>query len=396
MSPLTEILDRLARGEIPAEIPADCDCREELDRLVAYLAGLRTFVSGLAAGDLNTSLQLPGPLAGSLKALMADLRHLTWQTQQVASGDFSQRVEFLGDFSAAFNCMVAALDLAHAELTQRNRELATTVTELQSTQTQLLQQEKMASIGQLAAGVAHEINNPMGFISSNLGTLERYVGRLEEFIEAQTEALKVAAPAGVQEALADIRKQLKIDRVLGDIRNLIAESADGAERVRVIVQNLKSFSRLDEAESQETDLHECLESTISIAWNELKYKATLERDYGQLPPVVCQPRQLNQVFLNLLINASHAIDKQGVIRVRTWPEGDRACIAISDTGCGIPAEIRSRIFEPFFTTKEVGKGTGLGLSISYDIVKKHNGTIEVDSTAGQGTTFTIRLPIKGE
>jgi two-component system NtrC family sensor kinase len=196
--------------------------------------------------------------------------------------------------------------------------------------------------------------------------------------------------------LVETRKKLKVDYVLGDIRSLLSESSEGAERVRAIVQNLKSFSRIDEAQSKEVDLNDCLESTISIAWNELKYKTTLIRDYGELPLVSCYPQQLNQVFLNLLVNAAHAIDKQGEITIKTWQDGDCVCVAVSDTGCGIPDEVRNRIFEPFFTTKEVGKGTGLGLSISYDIVKKHNGTIEVTSTSGQGTTFTVRLPIRGE
>jgi two-component system NtrC family sensor kinase len=164
--------------------------------------------------------------------------------------------------------------------------------------------------------------------------------------------------------------------------------------VCTIVQNLKSFSRVDEAQSVWVDLNDCLESTINIAWNELKYKTTLNRDYGKLPEVKCHPQQLNQVFLNILVNAAHAIETQGEITVSSRQEGEAVAIAISDTGCGIPEEIKSRIFEPFFTTKAVGKGTGLGLSISYDIVKKHGGEIEVASSPA-GTTFTIRLPIEG-
>src|SRR6185369_6200332 len=142
--------------------------------------------------------------------------------------------------------------------------------------------------------------------------------------------------------LAEARKKLKVDYVLGDIRSLLSESSEGAERVRAIVQNLKSFSRIDEAQSKEVDLHDCLESTISIAWNELKYKATLIRDFGELPMVSCYPQQLNQVFLNLLVNAAHAIDKQGEITIKTWQDGGYVCVAVSDTGCGIPEEVRNR------------------------------------------------------
>ncbi|GFO56753.1 hypothetical protein GMSM_37600 [Geomonas sp. Red276] len=268
--------------------------------------------------------------------------------------------------------------------------------ELKETHSQLLQQEKMASIGQLAAGVAHEINNPIGFISSNLTTMGKYLGRLENFLALQSAGVEEYAPAEKREEVAKARRELKIDHVLTDAHSLIEESQDGTERVRTIVQNLKSFSRIDDSQSSWVDLNECLESTITIAWNELKYKTTLKRDYGQLPQVKCLPQQLNQVFLNILVNAAHAIEKQGDITVTTRHEADQVSVAIGDTGCGIPPEVVNRIFEPFFTTKEIGKGTGLGLSISYDIIKNHNGTIEVESTPGVGTTFTIRLPVGGD
>jgi two-component system NtrC family sensor kinase len=281
------------------------------------------------------------------------------------------------------------------EIKEVSERLAAAYQELKATHSQLLQQEKMASIGQLAAGVAHEINNPMGFISSNLSTMHKYLERLQEFLQLQSAAVEQVAPESLREELAQARRRLKVDYLLGDAPNLLAESQDGAERVRAIVQNLKSFSRLDEAKASYADLNECLESTVTIAWNELKYKTTLKRDYGELPEVKCLPQQLNQVFLNILVNAAHAIDKQGEITISTRQEGEEVTIAIHDTGSGIPKEIVSRIFEPFFTTKEVGKGTGLGLSISYDIIKKHNGTIEVETSPETGTTFTIRLPIEG-
>ncbi|QWV92982.1 PAS domain S-box protein [Geomonas oryzisoli] len=281
------------------------------------------------------------------------------------------------------------------EIKQVSEELVAAYQELKATHSQLLQQEKMASIGQLAAGVAHEINNPMGFISSNLGTMVKYLERLEGFLEVQSAGIAETAPEQMRQEIAEARKKFKVDYILGDARSLLSESQDGAERVRGIVQNLKSFSRVDDAQASYVDLNECLESTVTIAWNELKYKTTLVRDYGELPPVKCRPQQLNQVFLNMLVNAAHAIEKQGEITIRTRRDGDEVLIAFSDTGAGIPDEIKSRIFEPFFTTKEVGKGTGLGLSISYDIIKKHQGSIEVESSVGEGTTFTIRLPIEG-
>ena len=275
-----------------------------------------------------------------------------------------------------------------------SEQLAKAYQELKSTHSQLLQQEKMASIGQLAAGVAHEINNPMGFISSNLGTMAKYLDRLAGFLELQAAGIEDSAPTKLKDEIAEARGRFKVDYILEDARSLLAESQDGAERVRTIVQNLKSFSHVDEAQESYVDLNHCLESTVTIAWNELKYKTTLKRDYGELPQVKCLPQQLNQVFLNILVNAAHAIEKQGEVTITTRCEDHQVTVAIHDTGCGIPEGIRNRIFEPFFTTKEVGKGTGLGLSISYDIIKKHGGDIEVESSPVDGTTFTIKLPIE--
>lgn len=272
-------------------------------------------------------------------------------------------------------------------------ELEHAYTELKTTQAQIIQTEKMASLGQLSAGVAHEINNPIGFISSNLYSLGKYVDRLADFIEKQGELLGDLSGSDGKDRIVQLRKKSKLDFILEDIRDLLNESQDGTERVRKIVQDLKTFSRVDEADYKSVDLNECLESTLNIVWNELKYKATIEKDLGSLPLVPCYPQQINQVLLNLLVNASHSIAEKGTIRIRSWQEDALVCIAVSDSGCGIPAENLSHLFEPFFTTKEVGKGTGLGLSISYDIVKKHGGAILVDSEVGKGTTFSIQLPL---
>ncbi|MEW6218813.1 MAG: PAS domain S-box protein [Thermodesulfobacteriota bacterium] len=277
----------------------------------------------------------------------------------------------------------------------KNQELERAYNDLKQTQAQLLQGEKMASIGQLAAGVAHEINNPIGFVTSNLASLGKYVNRLIELVGLQEKMVAAAGSAEGQEQVAAARQRLKIPLILTDLPALLAETQEGLDRVRKITTDLKGFARLDGAERQFADLNACLESTITIAWNELKYKATLVRDFGDLPLVECFPQRLNQVFLNLLMNAAQAINGKGEITVRTWQEGDDALISIRDTGCGIPAEHIGRIFEPFFTTKEVGKGTGLGLSIVYDIVtKSHGGAITVASEPGQGTVFTVRLPMR--
>jgi PAS domain S-box-containing protein len=292
------------------------------------------------------------------------------------------------------------LETANTGLRQLAGQLESAYSDLKSAQSQMLQQEKMASIGQLAAGVAHEINNPVGFVMSNLNSLKKYTEKLLVFIGSQDKAIRdITDPAMErQRALLEIldgdRKALKIDYIAGDALNLVEESIEGANRVKKIVQNLKSFSRVDQTENQPTDLNMAIESTLQIVWNEIKYKATVNREYGEIPITVCNAGELNQVFTNLLINAGQALRESGEITIRTWSEGDNIYLSFSDTGRGIPPEIRQRIFEPFFTTKEVGKGTGLGLSITYDIIKKHKGDIEVTSEPGKGTTFTIRLPVK--
>ncbi|WP_298037860.1 PAS domain S-box protein [uncultured Desulfuromonas sp.] len=279
-----------------------------------------------------------------------------------------------------------------AELEGAQNELQKAYADLQATQAKILQNEKMASIGLLAAGVAHEINNPMGYILSNLGTLDKYAQRLTDFIQAQT--VVITELNGGDGTLGELRKQLKIDYIIDDLKNLTKESLEGADRVKKIVKDLKSFSRTDEGDHMHADINECIETTICVVWNEIKYKATLEKNYGDLPMTLCYPQQLNQVFLNLLINAAQAIEKQGTIKVRTWQEGDIIRVQIADTGRGIPKENLDRLFEPFFTTKKIGKGTGLGLSISYDIIKKHNGELDVKSEVGVGTTFTLSIPIR--
>ncbi len=294
-------------------------------------------------------------------------------------------------FDQAF-ALNAELREVNDAVEKKNLELDDAYQKLKTSQSQILQQEKMASIGQLAAGVAHEINNPMGFITSNLKTLGKYLERLKEFVSAQKGMLVEKVAAEELQPLREQQKRLKIDYLFEDGSDLIAESLDGAERVKTIVQNLKSFSRVDQSEVMDVNLNECLESTISIAWNELKYKTTLEKDLGELDLLRCHPQQLNQVFLNILVNAAQAIEKQGRIKVRTWQDEENQYVAISDDGSGIPEEIQSKIFEPFYTTKEVGKGTGLGMSISYDIIKNHGGEIRLDSQLGVGTTFTIVLP----
>lgn len=284
------------------------------------------------------------------------------------------------------------LEEGNQQLTRKGKELAAAYSELKSTQEMVLRQEKMATIGQLAAGVAHEINNPMGFILSNLKTLQKYVPRLVSFLKKQEELL--AAAPELAEQLANFRRHERIDAVFQDIDPLIEESIQGADRVKKIISDLKGVSRYDQEKLEEVDLNHLLDDTIQFVRNEIKYKAQLSRDYAELPPLVCYPRQLGQVFTNLLVNAAQAItERDGEIVVRTRSEGEKVCVSVSDNGCGISEEVRKKIFDPFFTTKEPGKGTGLGLSISYQIVKNHEGEFQVESQQGVGTTFTVCLPL---
>lgn len=286
-----------------------------------------------------------------------------------------------------FNNMMRVLE-------SKNKALQSAYTELKQTQSQLLQHEKMASVGQLAAGVAHEINNPVGFIASNLNSLRKYGNRIAEYISLESKLISESGIPDLDIRQAEGKKKFKIDYILSDIDELISESLEGCERVKKIVQDLKGFSRVDQASRQSVDIHECLESTINIVWNELKYKAKIVKDYQATTPITCFPQQLNQVFMNLLVNAAHAIDKEGIITIKTIQDDEYLSILISDTGCGMPPEIVSRIFEPFYTTKDVGKGTGLGLSIVYDIVtKNHHGEIMVASQVGQGSLFTVKIPL---
>ena len=266
---------------------------------------------------------------------------------------------------------------------------------LEEAHNQLLQSEKMASIGQLAAGIAHELNNPIGFVHSNLGTLESYLRDVMDIIDAYDKALNDSADNEVQRsAMAHLREARDFAYVRDDIVQLLGESKDGLARVRKIVQDLKNFSHVSEQEWQWADLHQGLDSTLNIVWNELKYKCQVVKEYGDLPKVHCLISQLNQVFMNLLVNAGHAIESKGTITIRTACRGnDEVSIEISDTGKGIAPEHLKRIFEPFFTTKPIGKGTGLGLSLSYGIIDRHHGRIEVDSQVGVGSTFRIIIPI---
>ncbi|MFA7059408.1 MAG: response regulator [Pedobacter sp.] len=286
------------------------------------------------------------------------------------------------------------------ELIDKNKEIENSLIEVQNAyselkkaQAQILQQEKMVSIGQLAAGVAHEINNPMGFISTNIRMLEKYLGKLIEFISTQSDSISQLNSNKPVEVVEAKRASLKIDYIIKDSADLLIESLQGAERVKKIVQDLKNFSSVDATDESLSDINSGIEDTLSIMNNEFRDGINIHKDLGIIPKTVCSQGQLNQVFVNILLNAVQSIENHGEIAVKSWFSDGKIFASFSDTGSGITKEHLPKIFDPFFTTKAVGKGQGLGLTVAYDIVKKHGGDITVVSEAGKGATFTISIPV---
>jgi two-component system, NtrC family, sensor kinase len=267
---------------------------------------------------------------------------------------------------------------------------------LEKAHSQLLQSEKLAAVGQLAAGMAHEINNPIGFVSSNLGSLDKYVSALLRLID-HYEILE--NDGGIlperMEALNILKKSIEFQYIREDVPELLHESRLGVERIRKIVKSLKDFSHEDsEYQWAETELHRCLDATLDVVRSEFENKCEIHCDYGEIPLVYCLASEINQVFMSVLLNAAQAIEDHGDVHIRTRVDGTRVVIEISDTGCGIPPEIQRRIFDPFFTTKPIGQGSGLGLSEAYGTVQRHGGSIEIDSAPGKGTTVRIFLPVR--
>ena len=285
------------------------------------------------------------------------------------------------------------LELSFDELTpEKSQELQSALETLQRMQSALVQNEKMSAIGQLSAGVAHEINNPIAFVSSNLDILQDYVANIHGYLEAIDQLL--ATQDLSLEKNNSLRADFKIGSIMQDILILVQESKEGVNRVTRIIESLRDFSHVDRAEIQPADINEGLEKTLKLVWNEIKYRAEVEREYGDLPLVSCRIGQINQVFMNLLVNAAQVIETDGLIRIKTTADEDNVYIYISDNGGGIPDEIQERIFQAFFTTKPVGSGTGLGLTISKSIIERHHGELTVESKEGIGTIFRVTLPIQ--
>jgi two-component system NtrC family sensor kinase len=286
------------------------------------------------------------------------------------------------------------------ELASEKERIEQLLRDLKDTQAQLIQSEKMASLGQMVAGIAHEVNTPLGFVTNNLSIVERNVGILEQALKAYQKMERMlregelseleAQLESVHELVSRIEEMALADRT----RKTLAESNLGLQRIQELVTNLRNFSRLDEAALKTVNLSENIDASLMIATNLVKHKAEVIKNYTPNLMVECYPAQLNQVFLNLITNAAQAIETFGKITITTQLEQDKAIIKVADTGVGIPEQNLKKIFEPFFTTKPVGQGTGLGLSIVYKIIEQHNGTIDVKSKVGEGTEFTITLPVK--
>jgi signal transduction histidine kinase len=327
---------------------------------------------------------------------------------KVGDGDLTQRVtntpnDEIGELANAFNNMVVDLAKAREELREANlnlgsinEELHATVEDLKATQEQLIQSEKMASLGQLTAGIAHEINNPINFVTANIQPLK---DDLQDILRVLSRYDEVVREKGLGNEFAEVeafKREAKIDYTLQEVNDLLKGIEDGAMRTSEIVKGLRNFSRLDQNVYRKTNLNESLESTLTLLHSSYKNRIEIVKEYGDLREVDCYPGKINQVFMNILSNAIQAIPEQGTIFITTLQLEDNVRISIRDTGTGMSDEVRKRIFDPFFTTKDVGKGTGLGLSISFGIIQKHSGDIEVFSESGKGTEFVITIPINQE
>jgi two-component system, NtrC family, sensor kinase len=402
---INEAAMKVMDGSYEDIIGAPCCTLSDKSQACFYEGTIKKMVhSGFASGNIQTIIDRFTNQEGREKIMERTAIPVKDDTGQVHTITFvSRNVTQDHRQNEEVNNLNLKLRKISSELIKKNVELEKTLRNLEQTQAQMLQSEKMASIGQLAAGVAHEINNPTGFVSSNLKTLSDYQNDMSRVIDdyrALKTTLKTIPGLDLPDAVADLlarveasETEVDIDYIREDVGELIGDCREGTERIKKIVEDLKHFAHPGEDRLKETDINAGIESTLNVVNNELKYKATIVKELGNVPIVYGYPQQLNQVFMNILVNAAQAIEKSGEIRIVTGTVGNFVEVRISDTGCGIAKENINKIFDPFFTTKEVGKGTGLGMNIAYNIINKHGGDIHVESTLGQGTTFIIHLPV---
>ncbi len=326
-----------------------------------------------------------------IELLVMGMKRLrTGKNEQLPAIDSPYEIEYLVH---SFNDMARNIADAREALEDKVTELGQANSEIRDAQGALVQSAKMVSLGQLVAGVAHELNNPIGFISSNMHHLSEYVEKIRRLVTAYHQYRDQLPPAAKLE-IERLESELEIDFILKDMLDLTRSCVEGANRTKEIVLGLRTFSRMDESNFKPCDLHEGLRNTVKLLVTEIKDRVAIVEEFGAIPDVECNLSQINQVFMNLLSNASQAIHGKGTIWIRTRRDGDRVRIEVEDNGGGMPAEVQAKIFDPFFTTKTVGKGTGLGLSIAYGLIEKHHGQIAVESQVGKGTRFTIYLPIR--
>jgi signal transduction histidine kinase len=340
------------------------------------------------------------PLIVSLETSLEEAaKQVTAQLQYPITEDFIL-IDAQGEY-CGLGTVLDLLKAMEARVAQRNRVLRQALVDLKESQAQLLQSEKMASLGQMVAGVAHELNTPLGYVKNNVQLLRELSEPLFELAAAQARLGQClndpdcdeASLSQALQAAEQARQQAAPELLAEDLQQLYGDTLYGLEQIAELVVGLKDFARVDRAMSEEVDLNDCIRSALLIARNHIKDKADVAQQLGELPRIACAPSQINQVLLNLLTNAAQAIDGKGRIQIRSWADAQGVHISLQDNGRGMPPEVMAKIFDPFFTTKPVGQGTGLGLSISYKIVQDHGGQIRVASEPGRGTRFLISLPL---
>lgn len=384
------ILRALAAGRLPDCLPDDAAIAPELLALVEQLRDMQQLALALGRGDLEPqdTVRSRGPLVGSLKALHAALRHLSWQAQRVAEGDLSHRVDFMGDFAAAFNEMV--------------RQLA----ERQNIEEQLRQALKHEAVGRLAGGVAHEINTPAQFASGDIQFLADafppLLALVADYRRAVAELPAEALPAETRAQLADAEQAADLDFLGTQVPEAVNSALEGIARIAKIVSALKEFAAPDLRDKSLVDINRALSATLTVSESHVRGVASVETDFAELPPVLCRAAEINEVFFVLISNAVHAIEDagrsgQGRIVIRTSSDGDDVRVEVADNGCGIDPAIAGRLFDPFFTTKAVGRGSGQGLALAHSVVVSgHGGRLEFESRPGEGSCFRVTLPVKGD